>query len=211
MDHEALRREYRRAAMRRIDMDPDPIAQFDRWFREATDSGIYLPDAMTLATVDEEGAPNARMVVLRGVDQRGFVFYTSYLSPKGRELDREPRAALVFHWNELERQVRIRGRVDRVSRAQSVDYFAKRPRASQISSAISPQSEVIRGRDVLEARVADLRRRLGDSHVPAPEHWGGFRLAPVEIEFWQGRESRLHDRFRYSQGRDGWRIERLAP
>jgi len=211
MDHEALRREYRRATMRRIDMDPDPIAQFERWFREATDAGIYLPDAMTLATVDPDGAPNARLVVLRGVDQRGFVFYTSYVSPKGRELERDPRAALVFHWNELERQVRIRGTVSRVSRAQSVDYFAKRPRASQVSAAVSPQSEVIRGRDVLEERVAELRRRLGDGEIPAPEHWGGFRLAPTELEFWQGRESRLHDRFVYSRGRDGWRMERLAP
>lgn len=192
-------------------MDPDPVAQFERWFREARDAGIYLPDAMTLATVDAEGAPNARLVVLRGVDQRGFVFYTNYGSPKGRELDHEPRAALVFHWNELERQVRVRGRVTRVSREQSVDYFAKRPRASQISAAISPQSEVIRGRDVLAEGVAELRRRVGDGEIPAPVTWGGFRLAHTELEFWQGRESRLHDRFRYSPGRDGWRIERLAP
>jgi pyridoxamine 5'-phosphate oxidase len=211
MDHEALRREYRRATLRRVDLDPDPIAQFRRWFDDAERAGLYLPDAMTLATVAPDGAPNARMVVLRGIDERGFVFYTSRRSAKGRELERDPRGALVFHWNELERQVRVRGRVASVSRAESARYFATRPRPSQVSAAVSPQSEVLRGRDALEERVRELARNVGDGPIPMPDHWGGYRLAPSEIEFWQGRESRLHDRFRYTRGDRGYVIERLAP
>jgi pyridoxamine 5'-phosphate oxidase len=211
MDHEALRREYRRATLRRVDLDPDPLAFFRRWFKEAEDAGLYLPDAMTLATVDADGAPNARMVVLRGVDARGFVFYTGSASTKGRELEGDPRAAIVFHWNELERQVRARGAVDRMPLAESARYFATRPRASQLGAAVSPQSEVIRGRDLLEARVRELAARIGDGPVPVPAHWAGYRLLPEEIEFWQGRESRLHDRFRYMRAAGGWRIDRLAP
>jgi pyridoxamine 5'-phosphate oxidase len=151
------------------------------------------------------------MVVLRGVDERGLVFYTSRRSAKGRELERDPRAALVFHWNELERQVRVRGVVARMPFEESARYFAQRPRASQLSAAVSPQSEVIGGRDALEARVRELERRVGGGPVPVPEAWAGYRLAPKEIEFWQGRESRLHDRFRYVRADGGWRIERLAP
>jgi pyridoxamine 5'-phosphate oxidase len=211
MDHEALRKEYRRATLRRVDLDADPIAFFRRWFDEATAAGLYLPDAVALATVDADGAPNARMVVLRGVDERGFAFYTSRASAKGRELERDPRAALVFHWNELERQVRVRGKVERMPREESASYFGKRPRESQVSAAVSPQSEVIESRDLLEARVRELRKRIGDGPVPVPESWTGYRLAPFEIEFWQGRESRLHDRFRYVRADGPWRIERLAP
>lgn len=211
MDHEALRKEYRRATLRRVDLDPDPIAFFKRWFDEATAAGLYLPDAVALATVDADGAPNARMVVLRGVDRRGFVFYTSLKSAKGRELERDPRAALVFHWNELERQVRVRGKVARLPFGESARYFATRPRESQMSAAVSPQSEVIESRDLLEARVRELKKRVGDGPVPVPESWTGYRLAPFEIEFWQGRESRLHDRFRYVRADGGWGIHRLAP
>jgi pyridoxamine 5'-phosphate oxidase len=211
MDHEALRREYRRATLRRADLDPDPFAFFRRWFGEAEAAGLYLPDAMALATVDAAGAPNARMVVLRGVDEKGFVFYTSSLSAKGRELEGNPRVALVFHWNELERQVRARGTVERLPFEESARYFGKRPRDSQLSAAVSPQSEVVPGRDILEARVEDLRRRIGDGPVPVPPTWAGYRIAPTEIEFWQGRESRLHDRFRYVRTQGGYRIERLAP
>jgi len=211
MDHEALRREYRRATLRRADLDADPLALFRRWFRDAEAAGLYLPDAMTLATVDRDGAPNARLVVLRGADERGFVFYTSRTSPKGQELGHEPRAALVFHWNELERQVRVRGTTSRMEFEESARYFAKRPRPSQLSAAVSPQSEVIDGRDPLEARVRELAARVGEGPVPVPERWAGYRLLPQEIEFWQGRESRLHDRFRYARAGDEWRIDRLAP
>jgi len=211
MDHEALRKEYRRARLRRVDLDPDPIAFFRRWFKEAEGAGLCLPDAVALATVGTDGAPNARMVVLRGVDARGFVFYTSRTSAKGRELERDPRAALVFHWNQLERQVRVRGKVARMPFDESARYFATRPRGSQMSAAVSPQSEVIQSRDELEVRVRELAARVGDGPVPVPEHWAGYRLAANEIEFWQGRESRLHDRFRYVRAAGGWTIERLAP
>jgi pyridoxamine 5'-phosphate oxidase len=211
MDHESLRKDYRRATLRRVDLDPDPIDFFRRWFGEAEKAGLYLPDSMTLATVDSNGAPNARVVVLRGVDARGFVFYTGQRSAKGRELAEDPRAALVFHWNELERQVRVRGEVDRMPFAESARYFGTRPRASQLSAAVSPQSDVIRGREELEERVRELSGKIGDGPVPVPEHWAGFRLLPKEIEFWQGRESRLHDRFRYARAGGGWTIDRLAP
>jgi pyridoxamine 5'-phosphate oxidase len=211
MDHDALRRDYRRATLRRTDLDADPFAFFRRWFAEAEAAGLYLPDAMTLATVDDSGAPNARVVVLRGVGEGGFVFYTSRASVKGREIEANPRAAIVFHWNELERQVRVRGAVERLPRPDSDAYFAKRPRASQLSAAVSPQSEVIADRDLLDARVEELRRRLGDGPVPVPEAWTGYRVLATEIEFWQGRESRLHDRFLYRKAGEDWRIERLAP
>jgi len=211
MDYERLRKEYRNSTLRRVDLDPDPIAFFRRWFKEAEGAGLRLPDAVALATVGTDGAPNARMVVLRGVDARGFVFYTSRTSAKGRELERDPRAALVFHWNQLERQVRVRGKVARMPFDESARYFATRPRGSQMSAAVSPQSEVIQSRDELEVRVRELAARVGDGPVPVPEHWAGYRLAANEIEFWQGRESRLHDRFRYVRAAGGWTIERLAP
>lgn len=211
MDPDAMRRDYRRARLRRVDLDLDPILFFRRWFSEAEAARLYLPDAMTLATVDAGGAPNARMVVLRGVDARGFVFYTSRESVKGKEIEGDPRAALVFHWNELERQVRVRGGVERLPHEESAAYFATRPRASQLGAAVSPQSEVIAGRELLEAQVRELEGRIGKGPVPVPEHWAGFRVAPLEIEFWQGRESRLHDRFRYLRADGGWKIDRLAP
>jgi len=211
VDHEALRREYTRATLDRSDLDPDPLAQLRRWFDEATAAGLYLPDAMTLATVGTDGAPDARIVVLRGIDTRGLLFFTNRDSNKGRELALDPRAALVFHWNEMERQVRVRGRVREVARAEAAAYFAKRPRESQLSAAASPQSEVIQDRASLEARVRELEELYAGGAVPPPPGWTGYRLAPAEIEFWQGRPSRLHDRFRYVRGRNAWRIERLAP
>ena len=211
MDHEQLRREYGRATLIREDLDKDPLVQFQSWFDDAREAGLYLPDAMVLATVDDGGAPNARVVVLRGIEEDALLFYTSYASAKGRELAHEPRAALVFHWNALERQVRVRGAVEKTLPEESDGYHARRPRPSQLSASVSPQSEVVPDRATLQKRYDDLARALDEEPVPRPADWGGYRLRVETVEFWQGRESRLHDRFRYRRGDGGWIIERLAP
>jgi pyridoxamine 5'-phosphate oxidase len=188
---------------------PDPIDQFRDWWERAAEE-VPLPEAMTLATVDADGAPNARMVLLKGVDADGFRFFTNYESAKGEELAANPRAALVIYWRELDRQVRIRGEVERLSPEDSDAYFASRPRDSQIAAAISPQSRPIE-RDELDRRYAELAAELGESDPQRPEHWGGYLLRPEVIEFWQGRDSRMHDRFVYTRQAAGWRIQRLAP
>lgn len=189
----------------------EPFALFKTWYEHAVNAGLPLPEAMTLATATPEGAPSARMVLLRGFDERGFVFYTNYLSRKSRELASNPRAALVLHWAELHRQVRIEGTVERVTEAESADYFASRPHGSRLGAHVSPQSEVVPDREFLEKRFADLLREFPD-FVPRPEHWGGYRVLPARIEFWQGRESRLHDRICFrTDGTGGWIRERLAP
>jgi pyridoxamine 5'-phosphate oxidase len=206
-----MRMEYGKAGLAEADVDPDPILQFGRWFEQATHAGLLEPTAMTLATATRDGRPSARMVLLRGFDQRGFVFYTNYESRKGAELAENPRAALVFWWGELERQVRIEGRVERASRSESEAYFHSRPPGSQLSAAASPQSQVIDGRAALEERVARLAADHPDGEVPLPGFWGGYRLAPEVVEFWQGRPNRLHDRLRYRRDGARWRIERLAP
>jgi pyridoxamine 5'-phosphate oxidase len=193
-------------------IDPDPIRLFRRWFDEAIASGSRLPDSMTLATATKDGRPSARMVLLKQVDDDGFVFYTNYESNKARELDENPRAALVFYWTQLDRQVRVEGRVERISAAESDEYFRTRPRDSQLGALASPQSEVIEGREVLEQRFRDLDAIYRDREVERPEHWGGYRLKPERIEFWQNREGRLHDRILYERQPDGsWTIKRLAP
>jgi len=197
--------------LRRRDLAAEPVTQFRRWFDTACESEIYLPDAMTLATVDEAGRPNARIVVLRGVDERGFTFYSGGESRKGKELAATPQAALVFHWNRLERQVRVRGPIHDVPREEAEAYFAKRPRASCIAAWASPQSETIPDRDHLEARAREMEERFRDRDVPAPAAWRGYRVVPEEVEFWQGRESRLHDRFVYRRESETWRLSRLAP
>lgn len=193
------------------ELDPDPLAQFRRWYADASSAGCPFPEAMTLATSTPDGAPSARIVLLKEVDERGFVFYTNYESRKARELDANPRAALVFFWPPLDRQVRIEGTVTRVSRGESSGYFRTRPRGAQIGAWASRQSAVVPGREVLEARVAQLEREYAGKEVPCPPFWGGFLLAPERFEFWLGRPNRLHDRFEYARTDAGWDIARLSP
>lgn len=212
MDLDALRREYVFGSLDEQDLDADPFKQFDTWFGNAVDAGIELADVMTVATASQAGVPSARMVVLRGVDERGFVFYTDYRSAKSRDLHENPRAALVFYWRELGRQVRIAGAVHRVSVKDSARYFRSRPLESRLAALASSQSEVVSDRKVLEDRYDALRSEYLSGDVPYPENWGGFRVMPDEFEFWQGRELRLHDRIRYHLDEDGmWVIERLSP
>lgn len=194
------------------DVDPNPIRQFQRWFAEAEAAVPILPNSMTLATATADGVPSARIVLLKSFDEQGFVFYTNYESQKGKELAENPMAALVFYWPELARQVRITGRVTRTSSEESEAYFHTRPLDSQLGALASRQSEVISNRDVLEARMDELIKLHQDKPVPLPPFWGGYRLAPVRIEFWQSRPSRLHDRLSYTKLNDGkWLIERLSP
>lgn len=193
-------------------VDPDPVEQFGRWFEEAISSGIIEPNAMTLATADREGRPSARMVLLKSFDRHGFVFYTNYESRKGRQLAENSIAALVFFWANLHRQVRIEGQVRKMSADESDRYFASRALRSRLSACASPQSEIIPDRDVLEQRVHELAEQYAGREVPRPTYWGGYRLEPDTVEFWQGREDRLHDRLRYTrESDDRWSIERLAP
>ena len=206
-----LRKEYMRRGLSESELDPDPIRQFQRWFDEATSAGLIEPNAMTLATATRDGHPSARMVLLKGFDARGFVFYTNYESRKGGELEQNPQAALVFFWVELERQVRVEGRVERAAPAESDAYFASRPLGSQIGAWASAQSRVIAGREPLERRTAELEDEYAGREVPRPSQWGGSRVVPHVIEFWQGRPSRLHDRLRYRQKDGGWIVERLSP
>ena len=193
-------------------INADPVDLFRRWFDEAFASGSRLPDAMTLATATKDGKPSARMVLLKQVDQDGFVFYTNYESAKARELEENPRAALVLYWSGLDRQVRIEGIVKRISPDESDEYFRTRPRESQLGAVASPQSEVIESREILERRYAELDQLYSDRPVERPSHWGGYRVAPERIEFWQNRPGRLHDRILYElQSDNAWTIKRLAP
>ena len=206
-----LREDYQKDGLLEADADGDPFRQFARWFADASSAGLKEPNAMTLATAGADGAPSARMVLLKGFDERGFVFYTNYGSAKARDLKVNPRAALVFYWAELERQVRISGVVETTTREETEEYFATRPRGSQLGAWASRQSSVVSGREVLEANLSQQEERFDGREIPAPPDWGGFRLRPESIEFWQGRPSRLHDRLLYTRRGDTWRWVRLSP
>lgn len=206
-----MRKEYSRQSLEVQDISPDPIQQFQKWFDEATKSELPEPNAMHLSTVTEDGRPNGRVVLLKGIEESHFIFYTNYQSQKGKEMEKTPWVALTFFWVELERQVRIEGKVSKVAEEISTEYFHSRPRGSQIGAWVSPQSRVITGRDFLENRQKELEAQFEGEEVPRPEHWGGYAVEPTSLEFWQGRPSRLHDRILYSWQEDTWRIERLAP
>lgn len=206
-----LRLDYRKAALSEQDADPDPIRQFGKWFQEALNSDLVEPNAMTLATVAPGGQPSARIVLLKGFDGRGFTFFTNYTSPKGKDLARNPKVALVFYWAELERQVRITGVAGKIPMEESREYFESRPRGSQIGAHASRQSAVLGSREELESEVERLEAHYSEGPIPLPSHWGGFRVRPATIEFWQGRSNRLHDRILYRRSEEGWLRERLSP
>jgi len=211
-DPAASRYEHVGKGLRRSDLDPDPIKQFSNWFTAAIEAGIRDVNAMSLATAGPDAKPTVRIVLLKGFDQNGFVFFTNYESEKGKQLAANPYAAMAFYWIELDRQIRIGGEVEKTSREESQIYFRSRPIGSQLGAWASRQSDVIDGRRVLDARMSEMTERFANKTIPVPPHWGGYRLKPDVFEFWQGRPNRLHDRFRYTRQANGsWLIERLAP
>ncbi|PYK28892.1 MAG: pyridoxamine 5'-phosphate oxidase [Verrucomicrobia bacterium] len=211
LDFAGFRHEYIGRGLRRADLEPDPIKQFATWFSAAFKAHILDANAMTLATC-VDAKPFARVVLLKDFDERGFVFFTNYTSDKGQQLDKNPNVALVFYWMEVERQIRIEGRVEKTSREESEKYFHSRPLGAQLGAWASQQSHVIDARRVLDARLEETKQRFAEGQIPLPPHWGGFLVKPERIEFWQGRPDRLHDRFRYTRQKDGsWSIDRLAP
>lgn len=206
-----IRKDYKLKSLMEEDVADDPIAQFTKWWGEAVNSKIEEVNAMALATVTPDGTPSARIVLLKGLTSEGFLFFTNYLSNKGKELAENPKAALVFFWKELERQVRIEGTAEKVSEAESEAYFSSRPVASKIGAWASAQSTPITGRNVIEENVMKFKAQFGEENIPKPPHWGGYIVKPMKVEFWQGRSSRLHDRILYSKQNEKWKIERLAP
>ncbi len=212
MNLDQMRRDYRMARLDPESLDTDPLRQFHRWLDDAVTAGLLEPNAMTLATVDGLGQPSARVVLLKDLDERGWVFFTDYRSRKGTELDANPHAALVFWWGELERQVRVRGRAERIDARQSATYFRTRPAGSQLGAWASRQSSELASRDVLDQTLEQVRHRFAGDEIPLPPYWGGYRVVPHAVEFWQGRPDRLHDRIEYRRGAGGgWRLVRLSP
>jgi pyridoxamine 5'-phosphate oxidase len=211
-DIQHIRSEYNTASLSETEANTDPIKQFDTWFKEALDAEVQEPTAMTLATATTDGRPSARIVLLKGFDSNGFVFYTNYLSRKGKEISKNPLGALLFFWGSMERQIRIEGTIEKISKEESERYFHSRPKDSQIGAVISPQSQEIPGRDALEQKWHETEAKYKDKEVPKPAHWGGYILKPRLIEFWQGRPSRLHDRILYKKiDNKNWKKVRLAP
>jgi len=206
-----LRRDYTKNGLLESDVDPDPIRQFSVWFEQATKSGIMEPNAMSHATVSPDGQPSMRIVLLKGIDDRGFIFFTNYESRKGKDLEVNPKSSLLFFWGELERQVRIEGTIERIDKHSSKSYFDSRPEGSRVGAWSSNQSEIVASRDVLENRFDENMRRFAGKDIPMPDYWGGYRLVPAMLEFWQGRGSRMHDRIRYRLIDGSWVIDRLSP
>ena len=212
MDLSLMREEFMRVGLHRKDLNPDPFQQFERWFKDTEEAGYRMPNTMTLATVSPDGQPSMRLVLLKFFDSRGFVFYTNYGSKKAKDIEHNPKVALHFPWRDLDRQVRITGKAERVSTAESMKYFLTRPKGSQVGAWVSNQSSVISSRQLLMSEFEKLKRKFENKEVPLPSFWGGYRVIPDSFEFWQGQESRLHDRFLYSLQESGeWLIERLAP
>lgn len=206
-----LRKEYTKAELTEKSVNSNPIAQFDSWFQEALKSEINEPNAMALSTVNRENQPSQRTVLLKAYDEKGFVFYTNYSSRKAEEIEGNPKVSLIFPWYELERQVIIQGLAEKVSKTESLNYFLSRPKGSQLGAWVSRQSSVISSRSILEMKLNEMKSKFKDGKIPLPEFWGGFRVVPHAIEFWQGRSNRLHDRIKYIRESDRWDIRRLAP
>jgi len=211
MDLEALRREYLKDGLERENLADDPFDQFEKWMAQFLELGLADPTAMTVATVAPDGQPSQRIVLLKHVDQSGFVFYTNYSSRKANEIDANPKISLHFPWHAVERQVKVCGIAEKVSPAESLRYFTSRPKGSQLAAAASPQSKVISSRTLLLNEFERLKQKFREGEIPLPDFWGGYRVVPSEIEFWQGGQNRLHDRFRYTRSEDAWEIDRLAP
>ncbi len=210
-DIASIRKEYTKDALNEDSVSSDPFAQFEKWFNDAIESNILEPNAMTLATVSNEGQPFQRTVLLKTFNMDGFVFYTNYTSRKAKQIENNPNVSLLFPWYSLERQVMITGKVSKVSTKESLNYFLSRPRGSQLGAWVSNQSEVISSRNLLEMKLEEMKRKFKEGKIPLPDHWGGYRVVPSSIEFWQGRSSRLHDRIMYERDDNSWKISRLAP
>ncbi len=211
MDIGDLRREYTQAGLTRESLEANPLQQFDRWFTQAVQGQVLEPNAMQIATVDTKGKPTLRTVLLKSYDDKGFIFYTNYNSQKAQQIAANPQVALLIFWKELERQVEITGRAEKVSTLESLRYFTSRPRGSQLGAWVSVQSSIITSRNLLEMKLEEIKRKFNEGAIPLPDFWGGYRVIPETIEFWQGRSNRLHDRFEYRRIAQGWDIVRLSP